>query len=111
MVRAADAGADRHHHRLLPCKERQLRRLDERPALADVAGSVMSAVDAGGRGSARFETLGPWSGVCPAGAVGDVDELLVVEPLASSVDLPLDGCQRLDTLLTVRERNLCRPAI
>src|SRR5579872_3975382 len=99
MVRPADAGADRPHCRLLSGQERQLRRLDEWAALADVADAVLAADNVAHRGPVLIKTLGARSGLCSAWVVSDVDELFALEPLASSVDLPLDGRQRLDSVL------------
>ena len=96
-----DAGADRGRGRLLSRQDGQLRRLDQWPALADVADAVLAAQPAARRRPTRCLEGRTWVGLPAAGAVGTIGELLPLESLAASVALQLHGGTRLDSVLTV----------
>src|SRR5262249_21319598 len=64
------AGAERGGDRLLSVQERQLRRRDQRAALADLADADLAAYPAAGAGLAGPAHLGPGAGAGAAGPVG-----------------------------------------
>src|SRR5262249_4712576 len=73
--------------RLLHRQDGQVRRLDRRAALADVADAAVAGGDAAGGGRAGPPAVGPGPGAGAASAVGGVGRLPGLEPLAASLDL------------------------
>ena len=96
------AGRLRRRLRLLRLHhpDSQLRRLDERPALAAVADAVVAVRPAAGRRLARPAALGPRPVPGAAGAFRAVGQLLPLEPVAASVALPLVGFTGLAAVLS-----------
>src|SRR5690606_1845468 len=103
------AGPERGGRRLLRHQERQLRRLVQRAALADVADPAVADGDDPRGGLAGGPAVGSGAGGRAPGGFGRVHPLPGVEPVAPPLAVQLPRLQGADPLLTQRptEREKC----